>query len=228
MAGPVALRALGVFDVLVPNVVAAVLLGSSLAGVLDGPAPPLLWLGLGGLALGAAPCLDDLAAAVTSSVPLSERRRMLQRLCVPAAGVAAWGGYAWLVDGRNDLSGGHVFLTGAGVIVAVVAACAALRRRGHEQPGAAVGSVALLLVVGCVLFQPFAGDVVVLQAYAEGSRPALWLAVLVASTLLLWWSSTDPGRPGYMKPTRLRLSPGKTVAVDAPKRASTTSASTLR
>ncbi len=194
MARLVELRSLALTDVLAPVAAGCALLVASLAGVLDGPAPPLLWLGLGGLALGVAPCLDDPAAPVTSSVPVSRRRRMLQRLCVPASVIAGWGGYAGLVDGRNGLAGERLFLTGAGVVVAVVATCGALRRWGHEQPGPAVGSLALVLVVGCMLFQPFAGDLVVLQAYAGQTTAGVWLAVLAGSALTLAWASGDPLR----------------------------------
>lgn len=227
MAKLVELRAVAGTDVLVPAACGVALLAASTAGALDGPAPPLLWLGLAGLALAVAACLDDPAAPMTGSVPTSLRRRVLQRLTVPAVLVTVWGGCAALADGHRELSGPHLFLTGAGVLAAVTAASAVLRRLGHTQPGPTVGPAALLLLVGCMLFQPIAGHVV-LQAYAEQATPGPWSAVVAVSALALWWASADPGGRGYIRPTRLRLRPGKTVAVEAPKRASTTSASTLR
>ena len=228
MAKLVALRSLAVADVLVPVAVGAALLSVGLTGVLDGPAPPLLWLGLGALAVGVAPCLDDPAAPVTAATPVSERRRMLERQAVPATVLALWAAHAALVDGREGLSGPHVLLTGAGVLAVAVAAAGTARRLGRAQPGAAVGSSTLLLVVACTLFQPLLGDTVVLQAHAEGSQPWGWVVVLLLAVVVLWWASADPGRRPYIRPTRLRLRPGNTVADDAPKRASTTSASTLR
>lgn len=227
MGGPVELRAMAVTDVVLPMAVGTGLLGLGLAGVLGGPAPPLLWLGLAGLALGVAPCLDDPAAAVTAAAPLSERRRRMQRLTVLVLVVAGWCAYAWLVDGRERLSGPHLLLTGCGVLVGVAAAASTMRRLGHAQPGAAVGPLAVVLIVSCLLFQPLPGDVVVLQAYAGQSQPAAWIGLVALCLAVLWWSSGDPGG-SYTIPTRLRLSPGKTVAEETPKRASTTSASTLR
>ncbi len=189
MAGLVELRTLAVTDIVLPLLVGAALLALSTAGLLGGPSPTLVWLGLSGFALAAAPSLDDLAAPVTAAVPVSGRRRLAQRLVVPALVIAVWGGFAAAVDGVNSLSGVRIFLTGAGLVCAVVATCAVLRRSGHDHPGAAVGSLALLFVISCVLFEPFVADVALLQAYDAQPTRGLWPCAMVISALTLWWAA---------------------------------------
>jgi hypothetical protein len=177
---------------------AAALLALAASGVVGDQNPALIWLGLTALALGVAPSLDDPAAAVTASLPVGRRRRTLQRLVVPVAVLAAWCGYAASVGGHDGLASSSLAWTGVGVLLAVVASDAVLRRAGTDEPGPAVGAVALLVIVTCVLLQPF-GDVVVLQAYPErGALPQLWPVVVVAAVALLWWTSADPAgrRPG--------------------------------
>ena len=173
-------------------VAAAALLALAASGVVGDQNPALIWLGLTALALGIAPSLDDPAAAVTASLPVGRRRRTLQRLVVPAAVLVAWCGYAASVGGRGGLASSSLAWTGAGVLLAVLASDAVLRRTGTDEPGPAVGAVALLVIVTCVLFQPF-GDILVLQAYTErGALPQLWPVVAAVAVALLWWTSTDP------------------------------------
>ena len=190
------LRAVAWTQVLGPVAVGAALLALTSAGAMGGPQPEFLWLGLGALALGAGACLDDRAAAVTAACPTGRRRRTAQRLAVPAVIVAGWCVFAAAVDGVHGLSGTALALTGSGVVLAAVAASDVLRRLGTDEPGAIVGGAALLLVVVCLLFQPF-GDLLVLQAYPDrGSAPALWLVGSVLAVTSLGWTTADPaGRP---------------------------------
>lgn len=192
MAGLVELRTLAVADIVVPLLFGGALLTASAAGLLGGPSPTMVWLGMSGFALAVAPSLDDLAAPVTAAAPVSARRRLAQRLLVPTLAIAVWGGFSAAVDGANSLSGARIFLTGAGLICVVVATCAALRRTGHHHPGAAVGSLALLAVICCVLFEPFVADLALLQAYDAQPTRGLWPCAIVISTLTMWWASGEP------------------------------------
>ena len=101
---------------------------------------------------------------------------------------------AGLVDGVNGLSGSALALTGTGSLLAAIAAADVLRRLGVDEPGPVVGSVSLLGVLGCLLFQPF-GGVVVLQAYDDLGSTTLWPAVLLMSIAVLAWSTSDPAAP---------------------------------
>ena len=191
------LRAVAWSQVLGPVAVGAALLALTSAGAMGGPQPELVWLGLGALALGAGACLDDPAADVTAACPTGRRRRTVERLAIPVVIVAGWCAFAVAVDGVHGLSGTALALTGSGVVLAAVAASDVLRRLGTDEPGAIVGGVTLLLVVACLLFQPF-GDLLVLQGYPDrGSAPALWLVGSVVALISLGWTSADPaGRRG--------------------------------
>lgn len=189
------LRALPWSRVVGPIVVGAALIALTSAGLMDGPAPPFVWLGLGSLVLGVGCCLDDPSAMVTAACPATRRRRTVERMIVPLVVATWWCLFAVLVDGVNGLSGTSVALTGTGAILATLATADWLRRLGVDQPGSVIGSVTLLGLVGCLLFQPF-GDVVVLQAYEDrGSAGYLWVAASLVACLSLLWSTSDPARP---------------------------------
>lgn len=185
-------RAIAWGQVTGPIAIAATLLTLTSSGLMGGPSPALLWLGLGALVLGVGACLDDPAHLVTDSCPTSRRRRTSERMLVPLVAVVGWWLLAASVDGKNDLSGGSLALTGTGSVIVIVAVADALRRCGVDEPGSIVGSAALLAIVGCLLFQPF-GEVQILQAYADrGSAAALWLVAGVVAAASLAWSTGDP------------------------------------
>ena len=186
------LRAVAWSQVLGPVAVGAALLALTSAGAMGGPQQELVWLGLGALALGAGACLDDPAAGVTAACPTGRRRRTVERLAVPVVVVAGWCTFAAWIDDIHAFSGPALALTGTGVVLAAVAASDVLRRLGTDEPGAVVGGAALLLVLTCLLFQPF-GDVLVLQGYPDrGSAPALWLVGSVLAVTSLGWTSSEP------------------------------------
>lgn len=186
------LRAVAWSQVLGPVALGAALLALTSAGAMGGPQAELVWLGLGALALGAGACLDDPAAGVTAACPTGRRRRTVERLAAPAVIVAGWCTFAAWIDDVHAFSGPALALTGTGVVLAAVAASDVLRRLGTDEPGAVVGGAALLLVLTCLLFQPF-GDVQVLQAHPDrGSAPALWLVGSVLAVTSLGWTSSEP------------------------------------
>ncbi len=160
------LRAIAWGHVIGPVVVGTTLLALTAAGLLDGPQPTFLWLGLGALILGVVACLDEPAAMVTGACPATRRRRTVERLLAAVPVVVGWCVLAGFVDGVNGLSGSALARTGTGSLLAAIAAADVLRRLGVDEPGPVVGSVSLLGVLGCLLFQPF-GGVVVLQAYDD-------------------------------------------------------------
>lgn len=177
-----------------PILVGATLLTLTSSGLMGGPAPALLWLGLGALVIGVGVCLDDPSAMVTGACPASRRRRTLERMLVPLGVVVGWSLFAALIDGRNGLSGESLALTGTGSVLAVLAVADGLRRYGVDEPGTIVGSAALLAVVGCLLFQPFR-EVQILQAYDDrGSAAALWWVATAVAVASLAWSTSDPVR----------------------------------
>ena len=188
------LRAIAWGHVIGPVVVGTTLLAFTTAGLLDGPQPTFLWLGLGALILGVVACLDEPAAMVTGACPATRRRRTVERLLAASPVVVGWCVLAGLVDGVNGLSGSALALTGTGSLLAAIAAADVLRRLGVDEPGPVVGSVALLGLLGCLLFQPI-GGLVVLQAYDDLGSTALWPAVLVMSIAVLAWSTNDPASP---------------------------------
>ena len=128
-------------------------------------------------------------------------------MAFPVVVVASWCAFATTLDGVHHLSGTSLALTGAGVVLAAVAASDVLRRLGTDEPGAVVGGATLLMIVTCLLFQPF-GDVQVLQAYPDrGSAPALWLVGSILAVTSLGWTTADPaGRhhPPYASTRRGR------------------------
>jgi hypothetical protein len=159
---------------------------------MGGPRPELVWLGLGSLALAASACLDDPAAGLTAACPTGRRRRTAERLLVPVTIAAGWCTFAAALDDVHGFSGPALALTGVGLLLASVAASDVLRRLGTDEPGAVVGTAVLLLVLVCLLFQPF-GTVLVLQAFPDrGSLPGLWTLVSVLAVVSIGCTSADP------------------------------------
>jgi hypothetical protein len=181
-------------QVAVPAAVGGSLLALTSSGVMDGPQPGFVWLGLGALVLGACASLDDPSAGLTAACPVGRRARTVQRLLVAVLIAGGWCAFAASLDGVHQFSGTALALTGSGAVLATVAASDVLRRLGTDQPGAVVGGTALLLIVGCLILQPF-GDVQVLQAYDDrGALPGLWTVVSLGALCLLAVTSADPAR----------------------------------
>jgi hypothetical protein len=192
----VELRTIAWTQVLAPMALGAAVLGAGTAASAQGPAPAYLWLGLGALAAGVVGCLDESSAAVTAACPRSRTVRLLERLAVPALTAAGWVGFAAAVDGRGGISAPYLALCGVGVLLSALAATALLARLGVTGAASLVGSAALLLVVASVLFQPFPGDLVVLQAARpDGVEAGLWWAASVLSVLVLAATAAEPHWP---------------------------------
>lgn len=171
-------------------------LGAGTAVSAQGPAPAYLWLGLGALTAGVVGCLDDASAAVAAACPRSRMVRLLERLAVPALVAAGWVGFAAAVDGRGGISAPSLALCGVGVLLSALATTALLARLGVAGAASLVGPAALLLVLACVLFQPFPGDLVVLQAApADGVAAGLWWAASALAALVLAASAAEPHWP---------------------------------
>jgi hypothetical protein len=129
---------------------------------------------------------------VTAACPVGRRRRTAERLVVPVTIAAGWCLFTASLDGIHGFSGSALALTGVGLVLASVAASDVLRRLGTDEPGSLVGAATLLLVLGCLLFQPF-GHVLVLQAFPDrGSLPGLWTVVSLLAVVSLGCTSADP------------------------------------
>lgn len=193
------LRVVPSTPVLGPVVVGTLLLAATSAGMLGGPGPPLLWLGLASLAAGTAFVLDEPAAAVVAATPRTRRSRTAQRLAVTAVVLTGWIVFAAVVAAADDrepaVSPTALVVVGTGLILVTAACTDLMRRMGLDEPGAAVGTTVVAVVLGGMIFQPLLpGGLVPLDAYASPARMEAFWGVLASCALVsLWWSSADQG-----------------------------------
>jgi hypothetical protein len=158
-----------------------------------GPGTALLWFGLAGFASASAFVLDEEAAAVVDAVPRTRRWRTARRLVVGVVPFAGWLLVTWLVSRTSDgLSWPALAVTGAGVVIAALAASAVLRRAGNAAPGelvaAGVGTGTIVLVLVAV---PRIG--LELEADDPTTRATVWwLAVCAVGAGLIAWGTADP------------------------------------
>jgi hypothetical protein len=162
--------------------------GSSVAGTAVTVGVPLL-------AAAAAYVLDEAADEAAAAAPTSLRARSMTRLVV-AAMIVGLGALALGVVALHSGSGAQAGITVqlVGLALVAVAASAAARRRVAE-PGDAVGSALLALVLTLALSHPLDRWVSLFPSEPDlrwGVSLALWAAAAVASVAGLWVATRDP------------------------------------
>jgi hypothetical protein len=181
-------------------------LGASAAAVLvlaldatvwpGGPGSVTAWLGAALLAGAASFALDQPAAGAVQSVPTSRAWRMAVRAAAGLVVLATWIAYAGVWRAQRPVAAPAWWaqvLVGAALVAVGLGMCAALLRRGQDEPAATVagGLVLAVLALGMV---PIPGDVAVLDLSGErGSTTAFWTALAVAGAVGLAWGSRDEG-----------------------------------
>ncbi|KRE42250.1 hypothetical protein ASG74_07305 [Knoellia sp. Soil729] len=190
------LRAVGWGPVLGAGAAAATVLALDGTVWPSGPGSVTAWVG-GALLAGAAGfSLDQPAAGAVQSVPTSRGWRMAVRACAGLGALAGWVAYA--VVWRAQLAVGvpawwAQVLAGGALVTVGLGLCAALVRRGQDEPASTVagGLVFAVLALGLV---PVPGDVLVLDLSGErGSTTVAWAVIALLGAAGLAWGSRDEG-----------------------------------
>jgi hypothetical protein len=162
-----------------------------------GDGPPLIYVRLALIALAGAAAfvLDEPAAAAVAAVPVSRRRRTALRLIAVALPFGVW------VTGILGVAVGHagtpvrgLIAEGAGVLAVAVAAAAALRAAGRDEPGELVASILGAVLLAVLLYDPPPHSVPLFPV--QGGWPAstlLWAGLATVSGVVVVASSLELG-----------------------------------
>jgi hypothetical protein len=185
---------------------AACVLAAALIVWRVGSAPPLMLLRAASLVivLGTMFIVDDRTARSLEAVPFPLRYRLGLRIF--GALIIAAGSFVAIcgVVGPGATSGLGVALEAAAVLgVGLVAAAAALRHWGVDEPGVVAGAVTLAFV-GMLMSLPEAWPLIVDRGPEWSAAHLRWAGVLLVMVVLLIGSSSDPASRRLL-PRRTRV-----------------------